>query len=83
MKTANKPVIMEEFGVTSDQQNTYTTWYSNVISSGLTGDLIWCVLRCVGRARHRLTDVCRQAGSTLSGQQTPNDGYAVRGSLSI
>lgn len=40
-KTANKPVILEEFGVTSDQQATYTAWYNAIISSGLTGDLIW------------------------------------------
>ena len=38
---ANKPVIMEEFGVTSNQSSTYTTWYSTIVSSGLTGDLIW------------------------------------------
>ena len=43
-KAANKPVILEEFGVTSDQASTYTTWYNTIISSGLTGDLIWCVL---------------------------------------
>ncbi|KAG8746347.1 hypothetical protein FRC10_005336 [Ceratobasidium sp. 414] len=36
-----QPVIIEEFGVTSDQVNTYAQWYSAVISSGLTGDLIW------------------------------------------
>jgi hypothetical protein len=47
MKSANKPVIMEEFGVTTSQLATYTTWYSTVISSGLTGDLIWCVLQRV------------------------------------
>lgn len=41
--SANKPVIVEEFGVTSDQATTYTAWYNEVISSGLTGDLIWCV----------------------------------------
>ncbi|EIM81197.1 glycoside hydrolase [Stereum hirsutum FP-91666 SS1] len=40
-KAANKPVILEEFGVTSDQEDVYTAWYSTVISSGLTGDLIW------------------------------------------
>ena len=40
---ANKPVIMEEFGVTSNQSSTYTTWYSTIVSSGLTGDLIWYV----------------------------------------
>ena len=31
----------EEFGVTNNQASTYTTWYNAVISSGLTGDLIW------------------------------------------
>ncbi|QRV79394.1 Cellulase (glycosyl hydrolase family 5 protein) [Ceratobasidium sp. AG-Ba] len=40
-KAANKPVIIEEFGVTSDKVNTYTQWYNAVISSGLTGDLVW------------------------------------------
>ncbi|KAH7925543.1 glycoside hydrolase family 5 protein [Leucogyrophana mollusca] len=38
---ANKPVIMEEFGVTSPQLSTYTAWYSTVESTGLTGALIW------------------------------------------
>ncbi|KAJ4490111.1 glycoside hydrolase [Lentinula aciculospora] len=42
MKVSNKPVIMEEFGVTiSSQSDTYSTWYSSVLSAGLTGDLIW------------------------------------------
>jgi len=41
MTTQNKPVILEEFGVTSDQADTYAPWYSAIISSGLTGDLIW------------------------------------------
>ena len=40
-KAANKPVILEEFGVTNNQSSTYTTWYNTVITSGLTGDLIW------------------------------------------
>ena len=32
----------EEFGVTvADQATTYTSWYNEIISSGLTGDLIW------------------------------------------
>ncbi|KAL5483227.1 hypothetical protein ACEPAI_8457 [Sanghuangporus weigelae] len=39
--TANKPVILEEFGVTTNQVDTYTQWWDEVISSGLTGDLIW------------------------------------------
>ncbi|KAJ3476237.1 hypothetical protein NLI96_g11300 [Meripilus lineatus] len=37
----NKPVIMEEFGVTESQVSTYQAWYSAVLDSGLTGDLIW------------------------------------------
>ncbi|KAH8083773.1 CEL4a mannanase [Cristinia sonorae] len=41
MKKQNKPVILEEFGVTDSQASTYASWYSAVISSGLTGDLIW------------------------------------------
>jgi mannan endo-1,4-beta-mannosidase len=40
-KAANKPVIMEEFGVTDTQATTYQTWWNTVVSSGLTGDLIW------------------------------------------
>jgi len=40
-KNANKPVIIEEFGVTTNQASIYTTWLNEVISSGLTGDLIW------------------------------------------
>jgi mannan endo-1,4-beta-mannosidase len=41
MTKANKPVIIEEFGVTSNQLTTYTAWLNAVVSSGLTGDLIW------------------------------------------
>ncbi|KAI0675126.1 mannanase [Trametes maxima] len=40
-KTANKPVILEEFGVTDGQATTYTAWYNTIITSGLAGDLIW------------------------------------------
>ncbi|KAL5526177.1 hypothetical protein ACEPAG_7516 [Sanghuangporus baumii] len=40
-KTANKPVILEEFGVTTNQAAIYTGWYNEILSSGLTGDLIW------------------------------------------
>jgi len=40
-KTYNKPVILEEFGVTTNMTGTYTQWYSTIDSSGLTGDLIW------------------------------------------
>ncbi|KAJ3570962.1 hypothetical protein NP233_g4061 [Leucocoprinus birnbaumii] len=41
MKSAGKPVILEEFGVTTNQVSTYTAWFNQVVSSGLTGDLIW------------------------------------------
>ncbi|KAI0347615.1 glycoside hydrolase [Trametopsis cervina] len=40
-KAANKPVIIEEFGVTSNQTGVYAAWYNTIVSSGLTGDLIW------------------------------------------
>lgn len=42
-KQLSKPVILEEFGVTSSQYSTYQTWLSTVVSSGLAGDLIWYV----------------------------------------
>ncbi|KAH7339441.1 CEL4a mannanase [Rhizoctonia solani] len=60
-KAANKPVILEEFGVTSsyNPSSTYTTWWDTIVSSGLTGDLIW------------------QAGSTLSSGNTHDDGFTV------
>jgi mannan endo-1,4-beta-mannosidase len=38
---AGKPVIIEEFGVTDSQATVYTAWYNQIVSSGLTGDLIW------------------------------------------
>jgi len=61
MKTANKPVIMEEFGITnsSTRAATYSDWYNTVISTGITGDLIW------------------QAGSQLTNGPTPDDGYMI------
>ena len=40
---ANKPVIMEEFGIQLFQSSTYKTWYDTIVSSGLAGDLIWYV----------------------------------------
>ncbi|CEL61066.1 putative mannan endo-1,4-beta-mannosidase A OS=Neosartorya fischeri (strain ATCC 1020 / DSM 3700 / FGSC A1164 / NRRL 181) GN=manA PE=3 SV=1 [Rhizoctonia solani AG-1 IB] len=60
-KAANKPVILEEFGVTSSHNpsTTYTTWWDAIISSGLAGDLIW------------------QAGSTVSTGKTHDDGFTV------
>ena len=41
---AGKPVILEEFGVTINQSATYTAWLNEVLSSGLSGDLIWQVI---------------------------------------
>ncbi|KAF5323251.1 hypothetical protein D9619_013508 [Psilocybe cf. subviscida] len=41
MTKANKPVILEEFGVTASQSTVYQAWYDKIISSGLTGDLMW------------------------------------------
>jgi len=38
---ANKPVLLEEFGVTNNVDAIYTLWWQTIISSGLTGDLIW------------------------------------------
>ncbi|KAL1735553.1 glycoside hydrolase family 5 protein [Schizophyllum commune] len=40
-ETVGKPVIIEEFGVTSNQAEVYTAWLNEVVSSGLAGDLIW------------------------------------------
>ncbi|KAF8756888.1 glycosyl hydrolase 5 (cellulase A) family [Rhizoctonia solani] len=60
-KAANKPVILEEFGVTSsyNPSSTYTKWWDTIVSSGLAGDLIW------------------QAGSTVSTGKTHDDGFTV------
>ncbi|KAL0956595.1 hypothetical protein HGRIS_002732 [Hohenbuehelia grisea] len=41
MTTKNKPVIIEEYGVTTNQVPIYTDWLNNVVSSGLTGSLVW------------------------------------------
>ncbi|KAF7334964.1 CEL4a mannanase [Mycena venus] len=42
MKSANKPVIMEEYGLTSSARTAiYPMWYNTVIATGLTGDLVW------------------------------------------
>ncbi|KAF5385133.1 hypothetical protein D9615_000976 [Tricholomella constricta] len=38
---AGKPVILEEFGVTTNQPTVYTAWYNQIVSSGIAGDLIW------------------------------------------
>lgn len=59
--TYNKPVLMEEFGVLADQNQTatYKNWYSTAIDGGLSGVLIW------------------QAGSNLTSGPTPNDGFTI------
>ncbi|EPT04925.1 hypothetical protein FOMPIDRAFT_126283 [Fomitopsis schrenkii] len=40
-KAQNKPVLLEEFGITSNATATYELWYPAIINSGLAGDLIW------------------------------------------
>ncbi|KAB5595993.1 Mannan endo-1,4-beta-mannosidase [Ceratobasidium theobromae] len=40
-KAANKPVIIEEFGVVDNKSAVYTQWWDAILSSGLTGDLLW------------------------------------------
>ncbi|EIW75756.1 hypothetical protein CONPUDRAFT_180574 [Coniophora puteana RWD-64-598 SS2] len=59
--TANKPVLLEEFGVTvsQDQTQTYNDWYSTAINGGLSGVIIW------------------QAGSNYSSGNSPDDGFTV------
>jgi mannan endo-1,4-beta-mannosidase len=61
MASANKPVIMEEFGIvnTTTRTSTYSSWYSTVITTDITGDLIW------------------QSGAELSVGPTPDDGYMI------
>ncbi|KAG8945048.1 hypothetical protein FRC03_001825 [Tulasnella sp. 419] len=60
-KSQNKPVILEEYGVSSvNQYNTYNTWLSAVVSSGLTGDLIW-----------------QAGSTLPSGTTTHDDGYTI------
>lgn len=44
MKNASKPVIIEEYGVTSNQVAVYTSWCATMVSSGLTGELFWYVM---------------------------------------
>ncbi|KAF7296256.1 Glycoside hydrolase [Mycena chlorophos] len=44
MKTANKPVILEEYGLTSTgtaREAIYQSYWNTIVSSGLTGDLYW------------------------------------------
>ncbi|KAJ7292191.1 glycoside hydrolase [Mycena rebaudengoi] len=42
MASTNKPAVMGEFGITDTNRNiTYASWYQTVISTGITGDLIW------------------------------------------
>ncbi|KAF7428063.1 hypothetical protein PC9H_007282 [Pleurotus ostreatus] len=45
MVQANKPVIMEEFGMLENKVPIYTEWFNTIETSGFTGDLVWLVLR--------------------------------------
>ncbi|KAG8769397.1 hypothetical protein FRC16_006718, partial [Serendipita sp. 398] len=41
-KSANKPVVIEEYGLTtSDRSTVYQAWWDAVVSSGLSGDQYW------------------------------------------
>ncbi|KAH7101478.1 CEL4b mannanase [Auriculariales sp. MPI-PUGE-AT-0066] len=40
-KKLNKPVIIEEYGVTSNKPAVYQSWFDTIVSSGLTGELYW------------------------------------------
>jgi len=41
-KTANKPVVVEEFGVSvANASEVYPLWWNEVLLSGMTGDAIW------------------------------------------
>jgi mannan endo-1,4-beta-mannosidase len=60
--SVGKPVILEEFGVNSDdatQLKYYTTWYSKVESTNLAGVAIW------------------QFGDSLSTGNSPDDGHTI------
>ncbi|KAJ3712340.1 glycoside hydrolase [Lentinula guzmanii] len=41
MLASNKPIVMEEFGITNDQVDVYSSWYSAIESTNVAGDLIW------------------------------------------
>lgn len=47
MVQANKPVIMEEFGMLENKVPIYTEWFNTIETSGFTGDLVWLVLICL------------------------------------
>ncbi|KAF8608734.1 glycoside hydrolase [Ceratobasidium sp. AG-I] len=40
-KAADKPVIIEEFGILENRVAIYTQWWDTILSSGLAGDLLW------------------------------------------
>ncbi|KAF7377330.1 Glycoside hydrolase family 5 protein [Mycena sanguinolenta] len=82
MTSANKPAIMEEFGLTytgTQRADDYATWYDTVISTGLTGGFalpLHSPFRLLAERISRL-HLHRQAGSVFNGTETPNDGYAI------
>ena len=41
MEMNKKPVLLEEFGAADIKSTAFPSWFSTVINSGLTGDLIW------------------------------------------
>lgn len=69
-KAANKPVIIEEFGVVNNQASTYTAWWDTIISSGLTGDLIWQAGSTVSSGKTNNDNYAVYPGSTEYTLQT-------------
>ncbi|KAF9062870.1 glycoside hydrolase family 5 protein [Rhodocollybia butyracea] len=41
MRASNKPILLEEFGITNDEEDVYGSWYSAILSNNVAGDLIW------------------------------------------
>jgi mannan endo-1,4-beta-mannosidase len=78
-KTVNKPVLLEEFGVTSNQSSTYQLWWNTVLSSGLTGKSQPILPHLDEYILNNLVlgNLIWQAGSQLSNGPSPNDGFAV------
>jgi len=67
---AGKPVILEEFGVITNQPATYTAWLK-VLSSGLLPDMAsW--FSSLKACRHFFSLVC-----VVCSGDTPNDGYTI------
>ncbi|KAJ4465451.1 glycoside hydrolase [Lentinula aciculospora] len=85
MVASNKPIVMEEFGITNDEVDVYSSWYTAIESSNVAGDLIWYVsinslsFPCRSDV-FRLFCTRRQAGSVLSNGESDPNGAVFPGS---